>query len=55
MCLLVMDSEPSNAANAFLTYQNKVADFEVCQCSGHRKDVLGCQLNGCQTNTLIQY
>ena len=27
----------SNAVNAFRTYQNKVAGFVVCQCSGHRR------------------
>ena len=34
MCSLVMNSKPSNAVNAFRTYQNKVAGFVVCQCSG---------------------
>ena len=53
MSLLVTNSKPSNAVNAFQTYQNKVAGFVVCQCSGAPKDVWGFQLDGCQTNTLI--
>ena len=40
MCLLVMNSKPRNAVNAFRNFQNKVAGFVVCQCSG-----TGCRIS----------